>query len=523
MSNLSNATEKFEQLHESRELSSIGHEFSLDFYSDELELSKDDDESSGLVFNFDVLALVECPTLVPVILECIVENQNSFDVDIFSITSEHLHSSFLSSITVESNGALMVQFTYLPLIQESLYVEVQFVTSLGQFKHQVLTKAVMNFYNLFPFERIQIIHGTTDFEQQVNLFNPHLKDLYIKEIYTSESFLSLIETPSKNIGSTCICCGGRMWVVEPRCNKTVITVVITAALGVGEHHGFVHIITNHVNFMVPIFVEVLSGGIFFKPNSISFGSITSLLDEKSAEIWLHNTGEEVVQIMSITLMFCDINLQVIVDNPVLHPDHQFEVFVATVIYKPSVSGYYTNALVIQTNHSIPIMKTIHVPYNVTVLLGDLGYQVDEVTFATAHNLISCTVKNVTNNSNVDSFASRCQSTVRREISFTNFFDSPIIFQNVLISTCTDIFSMENMHYDTERSLNSFEKWHPITLNFNQQLVAHYISQLSNYLPRTCWIEVFTNVTSHRIPLHVFDGFVGLTFHSQVFVRRFMNI
>jgi hypothetical protein len=506
-------------------LTSVNHEFSLDFYIDEMEPTKNDTDSMVLVFNVDVSGLIDCPTLVPTTVKCIIENHHNFDVDIFSILSDHLHSSFYFPTTIESNGTMIIQLTYLPSIQENLCTELQFVTSLGHHKQYVCLNSVMNVYKLFSFDSFQFIQGITDFEQKITLFNPHSEDLYIKEVYTSESFLSLIDTHMKDAGSECVkdvdnlnsvpCCSDRLWVVEPGCFKSIISVTVSPTLDVGRHRGFVHIFTDQVNFILPIDIEVLSGGIYSQPNLICFGSVTSLSVEKFVEVGLHNTGEEVVEILNISLKFHDLNLQVSVfDNTLLYPN-QFETRVATVLYKPSVSGYYTNVLVIQTNHSTPLMKFIYIPCNVTVLLGGVGHEERDLIFVT-HQLNSSCAKNETELSDVGGFLPLSVSSTQREISFISFFDSPVYFQNVLVSTCGDIFSVEQiLHCNTEKVLNSFEKWHPVTIDFNQQLVDFYVSQFNNFLPKTCWIEVFTNVSSHRIPVRVIDGVVGLTFYAQV--------
>ena len=82
---------------------------------------------------------------------------------------------------------------------------------------------------------------------------------------------------------------------------------------------------------------------------------------------------------------------------------------------------------------------------------------------------------------------------------------------------------------------SSQHWPPITVTFNRKLAAsrsesgilsysavptvpgmsRHLPGAHQYGPFTCWLEVFSNKSSHRFPLHVIDGEVNLSFMDAV--------
>lgn len=54
---------------------------------------------------------------------------------------------------------------------------------------------------------------------------------------------------------------------------------------------------------------------------------------------------------------------------------------------------------------------------------------------------------------------------------------------------------------TELVVRPDQEWGPVAIEFN---VAKASQELGNKLPFTCWLEISTNITLHKVAVHVIE-------------------
>jgi hypothetical protein len=148
---------------------------------------------------------------------------------------------------LNSQNSVTIQLMFLPYYVESVEVTLDLVTSVGNLKYHVHGNAVPNPYRLHPFLGHRVPIGTASYDQPIVIFNPHTEPLHIREIFTTEDFLSLRSNPpqhgriSNAAGSTLqneirtnvdesdeFAGQNSMWVVAPGVQKDLIILSMAA-------------------------------------------------------------------------------------------------------------------------------------------------------------------------------------------------------------------------------------------------------------------------------------------------------
>jgi hypothetical protein len=62
---------------------------------------------------------------------------------------------------------------------------------------------------------------------------------------------------------------------------------------------------------------------------------------------------------------------------------------------------------------------------------------------------------------------------------------------------------------------SLQPWPPIKVDLQTHKLLRASTTDSSLLPFTCWLELWTNVSSHRIPLHIISGLLDLSVLNAV--------
>lgn len=486
--------------------SSIYQEFDSDFYSDEL-VGDMQESMEELVFQPDTLVFLDCPVAIAETASFLVVNHFNFDVHVYSVVSENVlfHPVMFQPQIVAPNESISVQILFLPYYQESLVSQLTVKTSVGDFEYQVKGFPVRNPYGLHPFVGIRI-PSNSNIEQPIVIHNPHENTLHIKEVYTTESFLTLKGTPLRNsIGSdddSSSFAPEVMWVIQPNTEKEIITLSIPSTLGPGFYQGYVHIKTDHDNMVLPVEVDILEGAVYAVHPTLEFGTLTSVSERKSLDIRLHNTGYETIAVTEVIAVDADPQLQINVVEPILAPRGDGDVHVATLVYTASSPGKINNKLLIVTNNSNAALAVIEVMYTVTVLHGGVGFEHQKAIFVAR-------IRNTSLPHNSES----TNSLVQREFVFTNYFNAHVSLQNVVVASCTDIFTTSGISEMVV--VDSFGKWPSVVVEFNEHAVEESSHLITDFLPKTCWLEVFTNISSHRIPIYIIDGSLDLVFMDAV--------
>ena len=62
---------------------------------------------------------------------------------------------------------------------------------------------------------------------------------------------------------------------------------------------------------------------------------------------------------------------------------------------------------------------------------------------------------------------------------------------------------------------SLQQWPAVELVLAARLVESFAARRRDYLPRTCWLDLSTNISMHRIPVQIFDGGLSIEFMDAV--------
>jgi hypothetical protein len=103
----------------------------------------------------------------------------------------------------------------------------------------------------------------------------------------------------------------------------------------------------------------------------------------------------------------------------------------------------------------------------------------------------------------------------RPLQFTNYYSIPLQLTTVSVGSCSHELSFFNASLGSVQNARSLEPWLPIQLYFHSGLARHLLQTQPDLFPVTCWLEVWTNISTHRIPLQVFSGSLSLDFPNSV--------
>lgn len=115
--------------------------------------------------------------------------------------------------------------------------------------------------------------------------------------------------------------------------------------------------------------------------------------------------------------------------------------------------------------------------------------------------------------------------LRREIKLTNYFDAPVALLDAQFTSCGDIFStdfrrptVQEVAHPVANSgvvVDYMLPWKPIQVFLKRAVVYGLYRENNAYLPRTCHLDVTTNVTTHRVALHIVTGALSIDYMDVV--------
>ena len=97
------------------------------------------------------------------------------------------------------------------------------------------------------------------------------------------------------------------------------------------------------------------------------------------------------------------------------------------------------------------------------------------------------------------------------ITLTNFFNTKLGIRSANVVSCgsSNKLYLEVYSYQ-ENAVNSLEQWSPLIMIFYRALAQKAVVENVLSLPLTCFLEVVTNISTHKVPLHIIDGSIRLS-------------
>jgi hypothetical protein len=534
-----------------------GTVFSSFDYSDFYEEQTEAEELSSFDLSFfpDRLNFNDSPLCIASVSEFTIVNSGKVSVEILSISSSdsQFHPLFFRKELLHPNTSLSVQAFFLPYFEQPFKSTFFINNSLGdQLIYSVEGKGVPNPFRVKPFLSNRALVGSSFPFYPITLFNPYKEPLQILEVFTSESFLSLNEiefssassnssnhdafffspsssTVSSNMSSSSL--SRLTWVIEPFTSRDIISIAIVTKMLAGFYRGFIHIHTNKEKMIIPVEIELLSGGLSLYPpgsrigeNSllppressqqlIDFGLFTRRNEKISVDLAFWNYGLHSIHVLSVTSLQDDSRLTIDFDSIVVPSAVSSSSYgptkVATLSFTAKSFDRIDGRLFITTNDSNAALAVFEVHYSGTFLQGRLTVSASNTTIFLSPSLL------MTDNNDLSRLLSSSslkksrkqdspnRNIISRSVIFTNGYNTPVAIRSSVAASCSDFIRVNSSLLDSSIA-ESFHTFLPLFLEIDiSQFKGNKAKEV--VFPKTCWLEIITNVSSQRFPIHFITG------------------
>jgi hypothetical protein len=350
------------------------------------------------------------------------------------------------------------------------------------------------------------------------------------------------------------------WSIPPGTEKEVIILSVSTDLKPGNHDGFLHIRTDHDNIVMPIELQILSTLVYPQHEELAFGTLTAPTERKYLDLWVKNNGPTAVAVTEIIPVEPDVNLAIeIAQNPIIYPGNMINSRVARILYTGTRPGVVANKLLVITNNTNAASAVFDVRYTATVLHGGVRFaQMQTLFFIEVHNktfIEEC--QECDTHGNKDGFYARDTELLlsahlsgealdgphgqvgdpslrgrvdsgriyHREMKMTNYFDAPVALLDAKISGCDGILSTDFVPPTVQELVRAvpnagivvegMHPWKPINVYLQRALVYALYRENIGYLPKTCSLDITTNVSAHRVPLHILTTALSIEYMDVV--------
>jgi hypothetical protein len=522
---------------------------------------------NGLVFDPPILEYGSIPVCIPSVSVFTLTNSLNYEFDLISILSDNsqFYPVLFQPQIVYPKESIQIQILYLPFYAQVSKATLTLSTSIGNFPYPVSAAQAYNSYHLHPFIGYRIASGIP-FQQPISLFNPHDQPLHIREIYTTEEFLSLegilpMEFDENNNPLS------NQWILEPGVERNIISLAMGSIIP-GSYTGYVHIKTNYENIVIPVELNVMDGGLHVTPQNINFGILTNIHDVSVVNVTLFNSGNKPIEILEMLPATPDSNLQIITSSSSSGSSgslstsegektkgmtmilmNNTEATIAQLVYKASIaSGKISNKIIIITNHSNPALAIVEIPYDVSCVHGGIGYEFNQALFLlpvrniSNKHIVIPAVSATGGGGTVRGYSTEVRMTKGklptdgggasahmingynselldiRNLTLTNYFSITLQILHLHSVTCPDVVSLQSPTSNSEVLVaDSLQSYSPITVQFNK-LIAQEMLRTKDSLPHQCWLDIHTNFSTVRLPLVVIDGNVEMKPIGEIVVR-----
>ena len=166
--------------------------------------------------------------------------------------------------------------------------------------------------------------------------------------------------------------------------------------------------------------------------------------------------------------------------------------VAKVSYSGISQGRAEGTLV-TTNHSNPTMAVIEIPYQASVIMGGVGFQRDSAVHLIEYRVMEG------------------DESYPFDFDLANHYNAPVTLTSATVESCAGFVEVVG-DYEASSAAPQ-ESWPSLRLMLHSHDAVRSLRPFGR-LPFTCWLEVGTNVSTHRIPLHLTDGCLRLHFFEE---------
>mmetsp|Transcript_28777 Transcript_28777/g.37158 ORF Transcript_28777/g.37158 Transcript_28777/m.37158 type:complete len:2600 (+) Transcript_28777:19-7818(+) len=504
----------------------------------DLSLSETKEIVSGSGINMvqiepSILSFKNSPTCIPTVsLIDILNIHENEELHILGISSDNsqFHPAMFKPQVLPPDGRATIQIIYLPRnVGSEINGKLTISTSFGDIIYLIEATAITNPYRLHPFIGTKIPAGVV-YSRPIIMYNPTDEPLHVREVFTTESFLTLhlpddlisppsssnyavdgiddglgdegdeglFQHPQATLSSPTSSEG--LWVIPPKSEKEIIHLVFHALIP-GPFNGYVHVKSDRENMVLPVELQVLKGGLHPTPKTFDFGILTSPEERRVVSVSLLNSGSSPVELLDAIPSMHDPSLSIEFTKGLVIPAGISAESVVHLYYSGASPGPTQGKVILTTNHSNAGLASVEVFFTASVLHGGVGYERNHVSFVVplSPSSISLSSSQILSNKNEE-------EEIRylvRSVPFTNYFTIPLVLNSVSVSSCglnESLIVAGSVGSVGENIALPQETWDDVSLKFDVHGAAMKLD-----LPHTCTLTLLTNVSTHHIPIHIYDG------------------
>ena len=234
----------------------------------------------------DVLQFLDCFTLIPERRSFTVTNMFDKEIDILKVisSSSNFHPVLFQPSSLLPHETMEVQILFLPYYADFTESTLTVSSSIGDVMYAIRGQALDNPYRVRPLLDSRLVAGSVPFDQPIIIYNPYDEPLYVREVFTTEEFLSLkgsrihneisknkdpmdldgnpSETGEHSFSDNPAAVSSdplsalSPFTIAPGTEKEVIMLTMKADKA-GFYRGYVHIKTSRNNMVLPVELQVL--------------------------------------------------------------------------------------------------------------------------------------------------------------------------------------------------------------------------------------------------------------------------
>lgn len=493
---------------------------------------------NGIIFAPEFLRYVDSPVCIPSMADFSLTNAHKEDIQLLSVISDdtQFYPVLFQPQSLKVNTSISIQLLFLPYYVDSSEATLTIVSSIGKHIYKIYGRSVGNPYHLHPLTGFRVPAGVP-YEQSVVMYNPHNEVLHIREIFTTEDFLSIKGASSGSHENSRDTFSRRIqlpeeqektkfgtWEIPPGEEKQLVTISMLSTMP-GSYNGYVHIKTDRENIVLPIDMTVLEGGLFPTPEIVDFGLIQSLQEIKTIPFYILNGGSKPLQIQNILPVNPDQNLQITIQNWTLQPG--VDTLVCHLSYSSTKEIHVKDKFLVITNNSNPALATLEVTYFVSVNEWASGSDADIIFVLPVKTKYSIsrdfllkklpdeTHDAVENRRTYDFYDDEIGAypttyKVQKSLYTFNDYEATATILSIKSIGCSDILSVRK--WPETLVVEPKQSWGPIIIEAD---LARALATMKNDQPVNCPLRFDSDQVSYELPVMFIAGNLKYTRFATV--------
>lgn len=439
-----------------------------------LSITKSLIPADSLLFFPSKLQIPDSPQFVPVWTDFEVLNNNPLPK---TFQMRHSHCSWISVVIsttdIDAYGTLVATVVTSPFMREGPHqCVIELLAGNASYSYTVDWTVLSNQYDIRPHELIgsksDILLEPSRFYSQIPLKNPFAEPLLIHEATAESDYINVFigsESKATRVNSSSVL---KYSISKPRAKP-------------GVYHEYIAVQTSFDRVVIPITVYQTEENLRFVERELDFGTLHTRGERKRRQIVVEYSGMDDIIIKNIYVRHSSPFTTVKVFEPAL-PIEGNRTVVGSITFQALASGKFEGSILVETQSSFrEIVKEL--PFKAEVRFEN---------HIVSPNLAVLRLRPFQRGGGGD----HIRLSFQRGQYVVPLSDDSFVIEEAQLVTCQNVLAIDH-HMREGRSV----------------LVVHVLRDIEEEDIkaglRTCWVEVASNASFHKVPLHLSTGRVEL--------------